>query len=605
MQTQRPIYLLLVFLVLLTSTASSSRKVYTTASSFKTALGAAVPGDTIELADGAYDISANSLTKSGTAEMPVVIRAQNRGKAELKGKSSFACKGIAFVVFEGFLFTSDVSTVIKTESCNNIRITRNTFRLSETTSSKWILIGGTYNIATANSHHNRIDHNLFENKKQLGNYITIDGSPASLGSPEASRYDRIDHNHFRTIGPRAVNEMETIRIGQSEICRSSSFTLVEHNLFEECDGDPEIVSVKTKHSIVRYNTFRRSQGTVCLRSSDSSVVEGNYFFGEGKSGTGGVRLYGVGHRIINNYFNGLTGDTWDAAVTITNGDAEPTGSTTSHWRPQRITVAFNTFAGNANNFQFGFTNNGSYFKPPQDLTIANNIVVGTQNQFVKVITQPTGLLVSGNVMYPSAAASIGIAAADTQVRNIDPKLVMADSVWRISVGSPAIDAATSAAPFVQQDIMGQTRGALRDVGAQEYTVGERINRPLRPEDVGPNGPDSVTVITAVRRSTSSGTDPAEFALLQIYPNPFNPSTMIYFSIAPDPASGGNGTQNGMHTTLTVFNILGQSVATLFDGPAAAGEYRIPFNASHLGSGVYFARLVRGGHMHIKGMVVQR
>lgn len=591
-----PTYLLLILLLTLPAAElTAARKVFSSASSFKSALSAAVPGDTLELADGSYDIGGNSLTKSGTADQRIVIKAQNRGKAELKGSSSFTGKGISYVTIEGFLFTGSASTVIKTESCSFMRITRNTFRLAETTSGKWVLIGGTYNIATANSQHNRIDHNLFENKKQLGNYVTIDGSPAGLGSPEASRHDRIDHNHFRTIGPRAVNEMEAIRIGQSEICRSGSFTVVEHNLFEECDGDPEIVSVKTKHTVIRYNTFRRSQGTVCLRSSDSSVVEGNFFFGEGKSGTGGVRLYGVGHSIVNNYFNGLTGDTWDAAVAVTNGDAEATGSTTAHWRPQQIVMAFNTFVGNANNFQFGFTNSGSYSKAPQNLTVANNIVVGTQNPFVKIITQPSGLTYSGNLMFPTGSASIGVTAADAQIRVIDPQLILADSVWRLTAGSPAIDAATSAAASVLKDITGQNRGAARDVGAHEFLTGERFNRPLRAEDVGPNGPDSITVITSVRESGSSRQIPTQFAMLVNYPNPFNPTTTIRFT---------SGSPAAVHGVVSVFNILGERIATVFTGMMMPGtEYHASFDASGAPAGIYFCRLSAASGTLVRKMLL--
>jgi parallel beta-helix repeat protein len=594
MKSHRYTYAVIVLsLLVLLPPLYAGRKVYSTASSFKTAIQNAVPGDTIELADGQYDIGGNSMTKSGTEQARILIRAEHRGKAEVKGKSSFACKGIAYLTIEGFLFTSDVSTVVKTESSNNIRITRNTFRLSETTSSKWILIGGTYNIAAANSHHNRIDHNLFDEKHQLGNYITIDGSPADLGSPEASQYDRIDHNYFRNIGPRAVNEMETIRIGQSEICRSSSYTLVEYNLFEECDGDPEIVSVKTKNCIIRYNTIKRSQGTICLRSSDSSTVEGNYFFGNGKIGTGGIRLYGSGHRIINNYFENLTGDTWDAACTITNGDAELTGSNTSHWRPQNITVAYNTYIGNANNFQFGFTNNGSYSKAPKNITIANNIVIGNQNQLVKVITQPSSMIFTGNIMLPQGAASIGVSVPDSQIRVIDPLLQFSDSFWRISASSPAVDAAAGSYDVAALDIDGQVRDARKDVGADEYSSGQRLSRPLVAADVGPDGPDSITVITSVRKNGNVAGVPSDMTLYQNFPNPFNPETIIEFTV---PSEGW--------AVMKVFDVLGREVSTLFNDVASAGtRYSAAFNASSLPGGLYFSRLEFNGKSVVKKMIL--
>jgi poly(beta-D-mannuronate) lyase len=528
MTRRRMVVIVVLGIIVLLQVTSAGRKLYSTASSFKSGLSSAVPGDTLELADGSYDIGGNSLTKSGTSEQRIVIKALNRGKAELKGSSSFTGKGISYVTIEGFLFTGSSSTVIKTESCSFMRFTRNTFRLTESTSGKWVLIGGTYNIAAANSQYNRIDHNLFENKKQLGNYVTIDGSPAGLGTPDASKYDRIDHNHFRTIGPRAVNEMETIRIGQSEICRSNSYTIVEYNLFEECDGDPEIVSVKTRKTIVRYNTFRRSQGTVCLRSSDSSIVEGNYFLGGKKSGTGGIRAYGSGHTIVNNYFSGLTGDTWDAALTVTNGDAELTGSNTAHWRPTNIVAAFNTFMDNANNIQFGFTNNGSYSKPPANITFANNLVVGSQGQMIKVFTQPSGMIYSGNIIFPTNGASVGISAGQDQVLVTDPQLTLDDSVWRPSAGSPVIDAAAGTYAQVLLDIDGQQRDALKDVGADEFKQSQRVNRPLTASDVGPGGPDSI--LTSVVRTGWDENLPLQFTLEQNYPNPFNPSTTIVYSI---------------------------------------------------------------------------
>ncbi len=74
--------------------------------------------------------------------------------------------------------------------------------------------------------------------------------------------------------------------------------------------------------------------------------------------------------------------------------------------------------------------------------------------------------------------------------------------------------------------------------------------------------------------------PNVFELHQNYPNPFNPSTNISFTV---PSNG--------KATLTVFNLLGQQVATLFDGRVSSGRFfRATFNASGLPSGVYFSRL---------------
>ena len=98
-------------------------------------------------------------------------------------------------------------------------------------------------------------------------------------------------------------------------------------------------------------------------------------------------------------------------------------------------------------------------------------------------------------------------------------------------------------------------------------------------------------VTGVK--TQSSNAPTSFSLQQNYPNPFNPSTVIQFTV---PSSG--------RAVLKVFNILGQEVATLFDGVAAAGEYhQETFDASRLASGIYFSRLEFDGKMQMKKMLL--
>ena len=73
--------------------------------------------------------------------------------------------------------------------------------------------------------------------------------------------------------------------------------------------------------------------------------------------------------------------------------------------------------------------------------------------------------------------------------------------------------------------------------------------------------------------------PAAFELRANYPNPFNPTTMLDFSLA-----------RAGEVQLAVYNVLGEQVATLAQGQMTAGQHQIAFNASALASGVYFARL---------------
>jgi hypothetical protein len=89
-----------------------------------------------------------------------------------------------------------------------------------------------------------------------------------------------------------------------------------------------------------------------------------------------------------------------------------------------------------------------------------------------------------------------------------------------------------------------------------------------------------------------GIAPKEFTLSQSYPNPFNPSTTVEFSVARNDRA-----------VVRVFNVLGQEVATLFDGTAEAGKlYQARFDASRMSSGMYFVQLQSNGQSKMQKMV---
>jgi hypothetical protein len=83
-----------------------------------------------------------------------------------------------------------------------------------------------------------------------------------------------------------------------------------------------------------------------------------------------------------------------------------------------------------------------------------------------------------------------------------------------------------------------------------------------------------------------------FALSQNYPNPFNPTTAIAFQLP-----------NASRVTLTVFNVLGQKVATLVNSNMAAGSHTVSFDAKGLASGMYFYRLEAGTFTATKKMML--
>jgi hypothetical protein len=86
--------------------------------------------------------------------------------------------------------------------------------------------------------------------------------------------------------------------------------------------------------------------------------------------------------------------------------------------------------------------------------------------------------------------------------------------------------------------------------------------------------------------------PSGFMLSQNYPNPFNPTTEIQFSI----------TKSGM-TTLKVYDMLGQEVATLVNEELNVGTFKSKFDASRLSSGTYIYMLTSNGSRLAKKMML--
>ncbi len=119
------------------------------------------------------------------------------------------------------------------------------------------------------------------------------------------------------------------------------------------------------------------------------------------------------------------------------------------------------------------------------------------------------------------------------------------------------------------------------------------------EDQAGNVSDSVvhfiTIIdTTVSAVADSPTRPLSFSLWQNFPNPFNPSTEINYSI-PMRA----------YVRLVVYNILGQPIATLVDEIQNAGYMSVRWDASGMASGVYMYQLTAGSFSHTKKLVLLR
>ncbi|MBT4139882.1 MAG: hypothetical protein HOE48_18335 [Candidatus Latescibacteria bacterium] len=466
------------------------------------AVAAAQKGDLIEVADGDYNNTKviRVDTKKGTAQAPILIRAANRGNARILGSEGFLLQNCAYVAIEGFsFFSNDIVMACRVTSSHHCRFTRNHIRGQglvasgqEQQRSNWVRIGG------EKSHHNRIDHNLFEEKRSHGVMISTAGSSVETGNM-STQYDRIDRNHFRNFYPGTKNGYETIRLGSSTYSHSSAHIIVDHNLFERCDGEAEIISVKSNDNTLRHNTFRNSRGMLTLRNCHTCLVEGNFFFNDSdQKRSSGIRFFGQGHVIINNYFQ----DLGETAIFIKTGDIER--RTDPRWkyqerdgdlrnwggyqRPEDALVAFNTIVNCAVAFRLGEqgTRAETYSLPARNITIANNLIVSNREKINEDLGMWEQFTIADNIFYSShPGAELGWALPQDGYRMVDPKLAKQGGFLRLTTQSPAVDAALGDYPAVVQDIKGQWREGQKDIGADELTPLSIQYVPLTSSAVGP------------------------------------------------------------------------------------------------------------------------
>jgi hypothetical protein len=125
-------------------------------------------------------------------------------------------------------------------------------------------------------------------------------------------------------------------------------------------------------------------------------------------------------------------------------------------------------------------------------------------------------------------------------------------------------------------------------------------------DVQINGQDTLefmigdkTGLTWRKQVIVRYTAPEAFALEQNFPNPFNPTTTIYYQLPAD-----------SHVSIIIYDLLGREVRRLVDETKEAGYHEERFSASGIASGVYFYRMTAeplssGGsnHVSIKKFVV--
>jgi len=424
----------------------------------QTAIQRAKPGDVIVLAKGIYTVGADIIIAcQGTAEKPVIITAEERNKTELTGMSGFSIVAPAsYVIIKDFVFTHASSKAKSGSGTTFCRWTHNIFETS----------GNGEDLTIAGSDH-QVDYNTFRNKNAMGRFLAIRGT----GSQIAERL-WIHHNYFKSFKSQGgPNGAEAFQFGLSGFSLSMSNSVVEYNLFEDCAGENELISVKASGVTLRYNTIRDCPAQFTLRHGNKCQVYGNYFLN-----TPGLRIFGDDHLIHSNYFENC-----NPAITIGNGDGEVADGAqlTAHDRPDRVWIVYNTLVNDSSNIIMSGRKEGL---GATNITVAYNIIRGGGPAAVisGPYVRPTW---TGNIIFNTQGAGDMPANGYT---NKDPKLARdANGIFHLQNGSPAITKEhIQTIASVLTDMDGQKRTPPLDFGADEMSPEPIKARILTAQDVG-------------------------------------------------------------------------------------------------------------------------
>jgi poly(beta-D-mannuronate) lyase len=435
---------------------------------FKTA------GDALVMADGEWKDQTIVFRAKGTPGKPITLKAATPGKVILSGASTLSIEG-EYLVVSGLYFKGS------TAPGDTVAIKGNHNRLTDTAvvdcaSKFFVHMFGT---------DNQLDRCYLAGKTTVSPTLQIE-------APGEPNRHRIERNHFGPRPPLRRNGGETIRVGYSWQSMNSSATLVEQNLFDRCDGEIEIISSKSCDNIYRGNTFLDCAGMFTLRHGNRCLVEDNYFLGHHKRGSGGIRVIGEDHTIINNYIDGVE----DGAFWITAGI--PGSPLNGYFRSKNCLIAFNTVVdtrGPILDTNAGLGTSRRTLRP-ENITIANNLLSPAKDAQLIKGTEGEGWKWQGNLVAPPTDAPGDAAANGTKVsphegvQVVDLKLLQGkDGLWRPGPGSPALGGAEGDFPQVKTDIEGRPRAGKLNVGCDQPCDKPATIRPLTAADVGPEWMD--------------------------------------------------------------------------------------------------------------------
>jgi poly(beta-D-mannuronate) lyase len=353
-------------------------------------------GDEIILKNGVWKDAQINFYGEGTAQQRITLRAETAGKVFLEGNSSLNLGG-EFIDVHGLYFKNGFTTddsVIRFK-INNEKIAYHSSvtdcviedftQPDRNSKNHWVELWG---------QHNTFDSNYIAGKTNKGPTLRV----FLEGNENVNTYHQITNNHFGPRPRKGGPQAETMQLGDSYTSMTPGYINVEHNYFERCNGEVEIISSKSNYNTFKDNVFFESEGSLVLRHGNYATIDGNVFIGNDNSEfIGGIRVINTGHWIYNNYFYKLKGKEFRAPLAVMNGI--PKSPLNRYNQVTDVVVAYNSFIDCETPWHFGVGANLSQREvlPPSEIRSA----------------RAKRMLVANNIIFNNSAFAIAIKTYDS------------------------------------------------------------------------------------------------------------------------------------------------------------------------------------------------
>ena len=343
-----------LFLIIFSCQKTTSPILVSNVIELENAIKAAKAGDDIVLKNGIYKDVEIQFVGEGTKDHPISLRAETPGEVFIEGVSNLEISG-NFLNVSGLFFRNGHSpseNVIafrtsKSNVANNSSVSNCVIldfnNLERDQDNLWVQFYGK---------HNTLAHCYIAGKTNGGPTVRVD----LKGNQSIRNYHQIVNNHFGPRPRKGGARGETIQLGSSFTSMSPSNTTIANNLFEECNGEVEIISSKTNFNVIKNNVFYKSEGSVVTRHGNYVTIDGNYFIGDGvNENYGGIRIINTGHWVVNNLFYKLKGKNFRSPLAVMNGI--PKSPLNRYNQVTDVVVAYNTYVDSNSPWQFGVGTN--------------------------------------------------------------------------------------------------------------------------------------------------------------------------------------------------------------------------------------------------------